>query len=135
MQALGAAGLLPFLACAVLVWLPSPALRELGLRVFPLYSLVILCFLGGTLWGTARELTEPVKSRRLLASNALVVILLVCYLFMPLLSALPVLLVAHISLLCLEHRQGLRAGWYWRLRCALTAVASLTHLVVIAALL
>ncbi|MDP5054440.1 MAG: DUF3429 domain-containing protein, partial [Congregibacter sp.] len=51
MQALGFAGLLPFLAAALGVMFLDDLLLAISQRTFLLYSTAILCFLAGTLWG------------------------------------------------------------------------------------
>jgi hypothetical protein len=51
MRTLGALGLLPFFATALGTMLLSDLLYALSQRAFLIYSLAILCFLAGTLWG------------------------------------------------------------------------------------
>ena len=50
---LGAAGLLPFLATALLSWLLPPKTRGLTLFALAAYGMVILSFLGAVHWGLA----------------------------------------------------------------------------------
>ena len=50
---LGAAGLLPFLATALLSWLLPPETRGFALFALAAYGMVILSFLGAVHWGLA----------------------------------------------------------------------------------
>lgn len=50
---LGAAGLLPFLATALLSWLLPPETRGIALFALAAYGMVILSFLGAVHWGLA----------------------------------------------------------------------------------
>ncbi|MFQ3251006.1 MAG: hypothetical protein ACI9O6_002846 [Glaciecola sp.] len=51
----GIAGLIPFVACTILVYfLPEPTALLIA-KVFVCYSTVILSFLSGILWGTALQ--------------------------------------------------------------------------------
>ena len=70
MLGLGYAGLLPFMA----FWRAHGCSRLAGavsVQGFVIYSLGILCFLGGTLWGRVQTGEEPLIAR-LLISNGVV---------------------------------------------------------------
>ena len=56
---LGYAGLLPFVAGAMLVWLVRPDARPYTLLALSAYAAVIVSFLGGIHWGLALRLPEP----------------------------------------------------------------------------
>lgn len=60
-QFLGYLGVLPFLAGAVLLWLPLPDIDPFGQQLLLIYGGLILSFLGGVDWGVAlaREEADP----------------------------------------------------------------------------
>ena len=126
---LGRAGLLPFLflpVAAFLAWLPG----NWAARAFLAYSLAILCFLAGTLWGTARDLRGAHKARRLLASNAFVLVAVGAVVLLPAAAAVAVLMLVHLLLAGYEQATA-PSGWYLRMRWQLTTVAALCHLLYI----
>ena len=71
MLGLGYAGLLPFYGFLAGAWLLSDWPGSVSVQGFVVYSLGILCFLGGTLWGRVQSLEEPLMDR-LLISNGVV---------------------------------------------------------------
>ena len=60
MLGLGYAGLLPFYGFLAGAWLLSDWPGAVSVQGFVIYSLGILCFLGGTLWGRVQTVEEPV---------------------------------------------------------------------------
>ena len=127
---LGRAGLLPFLLLPVAGWgglLPTDWVT----RAFTAYSLAILCFLAGTLWGTSRDLRGTEKDRRLLYSNAFVLAAVGAVVFLPAAATIGVLLVTHLVLTAYEQSSATQGGWYLRFRWQLTLVASACHLLLI----
>lgn len=58
-QALGYAGLLPFVAGALLVWLVHPEAQPYATLALSAYGAVILSFLGGIAWGLAFRHADP----------------------------------------------------------------------------
>jgi hypothetical protein len=135
MTLLGLAGLLPFLAGGFGVFLLEDLLLALAQRSFLIYSLAILCFLAGTLWG--ETLPEPGDGQRatILVSNGIVL-----FAFFAILTAQPVLaagllLLGHLAQLWYERQSLHRPAWYVRLRTGLTTVAALCHLLFIAGLI
>jgi hypothetical protein len=50
---LGAAGLLPFVAGALLIWLVHPQVRHFAVLALATYAALIISFLGGMHWGIA----------------------------------------------------------------------------------
>jgi hypothetical protein len=138
-NSLGYAGLLPFLA---VVW---AAYADLSLgawsasHLFLSYSVIILSFLAGALWGKAKELEESNVSRFLLISSNvfaltawLAVLLGKDYLSV----GLAVSMTGFILVYLVEHKiRGLLQGMdsaYLKFRLTLTSVVCLAHLVVIA---
>ena len=72
-QALGYSGLLPFAGFALGVWALDGYIQALSMQGFLVYSLAILCFLAGSLWGSAPQHNESIRSSRLLVSNGVVI--------------------------------------------------------------
>jgi hypothetical protein len=117
---LGYFGLAPFVYLAV--GLPIPAVFA-PVEVFSLYSLVILVFMAGTLWRHS-----PATS---LFSNFLTLTGFFGYLLLPSVSLLFLLGLLFLALWGWERqrcRDDYPAG-YWRLRCRLTAVVIICHLI------
>ena len=71
MLGLGYAGLLPFYGFLAGAWLLSDWPGALSVQGFVIYSLGILCFLGGSLWGRVQSVEEPMMAR-LFISNGVV---------------------------------------------------------------
>jgi hypothetical protein len=129
--ALGYAGLLPFVAGAVLIWFEEPVNPFFVLQAFHVYSIMVLAFLCGTWWGFAfSDLDRRLRRWLLLASNVLFVSLWLVMLFLPSLHTLAVLGLAYAILLLPElgfRELPVDAG-YRRMRIILTAVVMLCHL-------
>ena len=138
-NSLGYAGLLPFLAA---VW---AAYAELSFgawsasHLFLSYSVIILSFLAGALWGKAKELEESNVSRFLLIGSNVFALTawLAVLLGRDYLSAgLAVSMTGFILVYLVEHKtRGLLQGMdsaYLKFRLTLTSVVCLAHLVVIA---
>jgi hypothetical protein len=130
---LGYAGLLPFLAGALGVWLLHGYPQALAQQGFLVYSLAILCFLAGTLWGSSPQVPAADASARLLVSNGVVIFAVLGMLTaQPLVAAL-LLLVGHLAQLWYELNTT-ASGWYRILRRRLTLVAAACHGLYIAGL-
>ena len=71
MLALGYSGLLPFYGFLAGAWLLADWPGAVSVQGFVMYSLGILCFLGGTIWGRVQSVEEPLMAR-LLISNGVV---------------------------------------------------------------
>ncbi len=128
MHLLGYAGLIPFVAFAVGVWAPG-WVYTVSLRGFVLYSMAILCFLSGSLWGSAINYPEVAKRTRLLWSNALVVCAVIAVLGLQWLASSLLIMAGHLAILRYERQTSPVRSWYSRLRTRLTTVAVITHLV------
>ena len=137
-NSLGYAGLLPFLGA---VW---AAYAELSFgawsasHLFLSYSVIILSFLAGALWGKAKELEESNVNRFLLISSNVFALTawLAVLLGKDYLSAgLAVSMTGFILVYLVEHKtRGLLQGMdsaYLKFRLTLTSVVCLAHLVVI----
>ena len=129
MHWLGYAGLTPFAFFALGVWVFEDYLQALSHRGFVMYSLVILCFLAGSLWGTAMTYDGEAKLQRLVVSNGLAVFAALSVLTAQLLVASLLLMLGHIAVLWYERNTSRLWGWYGRLRTRLTAIAALMHIV------
>lgn len=120
MESLGLAGLLPFYGFALSVWLTSGPLQVISAQGFVIYGVVILAFLGGTLWGYAVQLQGVAKQVRLVLSNAVALVAAGAGLLGSMLWAAVALAIAQLLLLAFERASGDRRSWYLRLRTRLT---------------
>ena len=119
MTGLGLAGLTPFYLLAVLSLLPHPELQDIARRGFGIYSLAILCFLAGSLWGSANVRGEGDKIERLLVSNMITVLGATVLLLLNPLAMLLCMAALHLIQCQYELRRG-AGGWYGSLRQRLT---------------
>ena len=125
---LGFAGLIPFVASGVLVWLPQ--LQNIAPTIAPVvffYAALIVSFLGGVRWGAAMQnaTTGTALASELSASVIPTLITLACYI-LSLPAALAMLLILIISqglVDILAVRQKKLVAWYAPLRLLLSAVA------------
>lgn len=130
--ALGLAGLLPFAAGALALWVALPVLTPaLGLQLVIVYGAIILSFLGGIRWGTA---IGPYDTRRQgleFSASVLGSLAGLAAIFIPPVPALT-LLIAGFLMQALWDVLSVEAGrlpaWFGKLRMLLTAgvVISLT---------
>jgi hypothetical protein len=120
MASLGYAGLLPFYACALWVVLPDAPGQALAGQIFVVYGVVILAFLGGTLWGNAVARPPPQKYSRLVISNLVALFAALAGLAGNLVTASLLLALGQVALLLYERGTGDARGWYLRLRSRLT---------------
>ena len=134
MLALGLAGLIPFMAAVLGVWYLDGLLRALSQRAFLTYSVAILCFLAGTLWG--ETLANPGKGEgpTILISNGVVLFAVFAVLTAGPLPAAGLLLLGHLAQLWYERQRLLRARWYTRMRTGLTLAVAVCHGLFIAGL-
>ena len=127
-RALGFAGLLPFyLFLAGLLWLVDYP-RALSAQGFIIYSLAILCFLAGAVWGDARRLPSEQQTWRLLVSNGLVIFAVVSMLTAQLVLAAFLLMLGYLALLWYERRVDSHRDWYSAMRAQLTSGVVVAHL-------
>ena len=138
-NSLGYAGLLPFLAAVWAAYAERPFGAWSASHLFLSYSVIILSFLAGTLWGKAKELEESNVNRFLLISSNVFALTawLAVLLGKDYLSAgLAVSMTGFILVYLVEHKtRGLLQGMdsaYLKFRLTLTSVVCLAHLVVIA---
>ncbi len=136
MAGLGYAGLLPFYGTAFYYVARAPEYQYAALA-FIIYAIVILAFLGGTLWGYAVTLAPAAKYRRLLLSNTVALFAAtagVIAIFGGLFAAVTALALGQLGLLAYERAAAGSLGWYLRLRTRLTLGALPAHLLVLFAM-
>lgn len=133
-RSLGYAGLLPFAGFALGVWTLGGYVQALSMQGFLVYSLAILCFLAGSLWGSTPLQPEPARVPRLLVSNGVVIFAVLGFLTAQPLIAVLLLMLGHLAQLWYELNTLVRGSWYRTLRTRLTLVAVSTHLVYAAGL-
>jgi hypothetical protein len=93
---------------------------------FVIYSLGILCFLGGTLWGRVQSLEEPFAAR-LLVSNGLVLFAVAAVLTAQAWLAAVALMAGYLALLWYERAGEHLPAWYGVMRRNLTLGVVLAH--------
>ena len=124
---LGMLGVLPFLLALLLAFFgKTPEQRELGARVFVLYSGIILSFLGGIRWGAAL----PSPSFRLLALAVGPSLLAFGSLLLPLATAVVVLAVSFAVVGLVDSTRGTHAlwpQWFKDLRLRLSVAVVFLH--------
>lgn len=130
---LGLAGLLPFIISSVLAWLAPHEWQVTSINGFVYYSAVILSFLGGVHWGSALQVPRTSNIWRLLLAM-LPSLMAWPALLLNVETGLWVLLAGFIVVggydLSPAGRNGFPA-WYTKLRCLLTVVVVLLHIVIL----
>ena len=134
MLGLGLAGLVPFVAAVLGVWRLDGLLFALSQRTFLTYSVAILCFLAGTLWG--ETLANPAKGEgaTILISNGVVLFAVFAVLTAGPVPAAGLLMLGHLAQLWYERQSLPRARWYTRMRTGLTLAVAVCHALFIAGL-
>tara|TARA_R110000787_G_scaffold22497_2_gene65293 strand:- start:389 stop:826 length:438 start_codon:yes stop_codon:yes gene_type:complete len=134
-RGLGFAGVLPFLLFVLGIWFLRDYLRTLSQQGFVIYSLAILCFLAGSLWGTAMQRQGADKLLRLVVSNGIVVFAALSVLTAQAVIAAGLLALGYLATLWYERSSGSRSGWYASLRLQLTLLVVALHIAYIAGLI
>lgn len=124
---LGAGGLLPFLALALMLWALPAAYTETAVTWLLAYSAVILCFVGALHWGVALVHPEMGDRERALLTAWSVVPALVAWiaLALPPLVGMLLMLTMFIVQLVADHvlvRHFSVTPWFLYLRRRLTVV-------------
>ena len=127
MQWLGYAGVLPFIGFALGTLLARDYLQAVSQQGFVIYSLAILCFLAGTLWGSASSYTDTASMLRVLVSNGLVLFAALSVLTAQALLAAALLMLGYLALLWYERNSSDNPPWYVSLRTRLTLAVVLIH--------
>lgn len=126
MQWLGYTGLLPFYGFLLGAWILSDWPAAVSVQGFIIYSLGILCFLGGTLWGRVQSFSEPVWAR-LLISNGVVLFAVAAVLTAKIWLAAVALMGGYLALLWYEQGAESLPLWYRAMRRNLTFGVVLAH--------
>ena len=126
MLTLGYAGLLPFYAFLLGAWQLRDWPAAISVQGFVIYSLAILCFLAGTLWGRVQTVERPSISR-LLVSNGLVLFAVAAVLTAKAWLASVALMTAYLGLLWYELGAETLPTWYQLMRRNLTLGVVAAH--------
>ena len=133
------AGVLPFVACALMPLVGIETLWNLGsyVHIAAAYGLAIVCFLCGVHWGTYLYNRAVAPDNLFATSNAIVVASWFTFLMAAQALTLFVLILAFLCLLFIDYRllrAGLLTGYYFRMRTIATviAVASLAFIIALA---
>jgi hypothetical protein len=126
MLVLGYAGLLPFYGFLLGIWLLQDWPAAVSVQGFVVYSLAILSFLGGTLWGRVQSLEKPMMAR-LLVSNGVVVFAVAAVLTAKAWLAAVALMCGYLALLWYERGTEVLPQWYVVMRRNLTLGVVIAH--------
>jgi len=126
MLTLGYAGLLPFYGFLLGIWLLQDWPAAVSVQGFVVYSLAILSFLGGTLWGRVQSLEKPMMAR-LLVSNGVVVFAVAAVLTAKAWLAAVALMCGYLALLWYERGTEVLPQWYGVMRRNLTLGVVIAH--------
>lgn len=129
---LGYLGLIPFYGALLAFALLEDYPRSLAIQGFLIYSLAILSFLGGAVWGFARTLPTDEQALRLIVSNGIVIFAVACLLTAQTTVASASLLVGYLALLWYERRIDGAEGWYALMRLRLTLGVVIAHVIYVA---
>ncbi|MEQ9396658.1 DUF3429 domain-containing protein [Haliea sp.] len=134
-RGLGFGGVVPFLLFVLGIWFLRDYPRALSQQGFVIYSLAILCFLAGSLWGTAMQRRGADKLLRLVVSNGIVIFAALSVLTAQAVIAAGLLALGYLATLWYERSSGSRSGWYASLRLQLTLLVVALHIAYIAGLI
>lgn len=131
------AGVLPFVACALLPYLGIVELRNIGSfeYIAGVYGFGIICFLTGVHWGTFLYKSDASPDNLFITSNAVFLAVFFAFLLDAGALTLFVLLLAFLCLLYIDYRllkAGLLDSDYYRLRVTVTSIAVVSLVATIA---
>jgi hypothetical protein len=121
---LGGAGLVPFIAPVVVLWLGSPAWREPAWAVLHGYAAIILSFVGAVHWGAALRENDPGRLWQTMGWSVLPALLAWVTLLLPHRHGVALLLLGFAAQYLMDRRavaRGWLPAWYGRLRRVLTS--------------
>jgi Protein of unknown function (DUF3429) len=135
--ALGLAGLLPFIAGALALWIPIPPLAPPdSLKLVVSYGAIVLSFLGGIRWGTAIGPYDGGRMSLEFSFGVLGSLAGLAAIFLPPIPALTLLITGYL-LQALWDVTSVEAGrlpqWFGKLRTILTGGAVLSLIVALVA--
>ncbi len=130
-QRLGYAGLLPFYGLISGSLFCTDWEKSISTQGFIIYSLAILCFLAGALWGMAQKENEAIWSK-LVVSNGLVLFAVGAVLTAQVAMASLLLMFAYMALWWFERRAFNSEVWYVSLRSRLTIGVTVAHIIFLA---
>ena len=127
---LGLAGLVPFFAGAVSLWLPLWSLPpDSGLKLITIYGAIIVSFLGGIRWGTAIGPSDPNFQGMEFVTSVLGPLAALAVIFLPPVPGLT-LLIGGFLLQAFWDVTSVESGrlplWFGKLRMMLTVGAVLS---------
>ena len=126
MLCLGYAGLLPFYGFLAGAWLLTDWPGAVSVQGFVMYSLGILCFLGGTVWGRVQSVEKPLMAR-LFISNGVVLFAVAAVLTAKVWLAAVALMGGYLALLWYERGAENWTTWYTGMPRNLTRGVVLAH--------
>ena len=124
---LGYLGLIPFFILSSGCWFLDSSAGGLASNGFVLYSLGILCFLAGTLWGAAQSLPESARPWRLIVSNIFTVLAVISVWLVNILEASLFFMISYFCIYRYEASTQQSRGWYIELRAKLTFGVLISH--------
>lgn len=128
MRLLGILGVVPFVLASLGSLFFDDLLLPLSQRGFLVYSLAILCFLAGTLWGEALPALKSGQRATILISNGVVLFAVFATLAGQLLLTALLLMLGYMALFWFERNLLERERWYTRLRGWLTSAVVVSHM-------
>ena len=126
MLMLGYSGLLPFYAFLLGILMLQDWPAAVSVQGFVVYSLGILCFLCGTLWGRVQSLDKPVMAQ-LLVTNGVVIFAVAAVLTAKAWLASVALMSGYLALLWYERGTEILPRWYVAMRRNLTVGVVIAH--------
>jgi hypothetical protein len=131
-------GLLPFFGAAFLMMAGILPLMMDPKKIFVGYSVIILAFLSGSLWGQVLDQADSIPSRVILVASNLIALLGWASLGLSNYSlVIATLSLGYILILSLEYSFASLlfddvSHTYFKLRCKLTTIVLLTHVLMVA---
>lgn len=125
---LGAAGLIPFVACLLIGFVAPDDVADLAMLALRAYAACILSFMGGVHWGLAIDPATREPSPQRLGASVVPALAGWVALLLPPFFGFLLLTLTFTDLLAYDHyetRRGHAPGWYPALRLPLTVVVVL----------
>ena len=123
---LGFAGLIPFVALAVMYGMTGGEVQQETGRALVAYGAVIVSFLGAIHWGTAISNAVPGNPTQRMMFSVLPALLGWLSILLPLVYGIAVIIASLCVVYLVDRRWGCLHDWYLVLRGRLTLVASMS---------